>query len=90
MAVPRPHSNPTAPREREWKWDETDKLDGVQAAPSRTDRRRAQGRLEGVASAMNVIQGGRGGVDLPEDEIEAVYEHLAHHYREFGEDPPDR
>ncbi|MEX2618876.1 MAG: hypothetical protein WD250_01535 [Egibacteraceae bacterium] len=44
----------------------------------------------GVAAAMNVITGGRGGVDLPEDEIAAVYDHLARHYREFDAEPPSR
>lgn len=44
----------------------------------------------GVESAMNVVEGGRGGVDLPEDEIDDVYEHLAAHYEEFDEQPPER
>lgn len=42
----------------------------------------------GVQSAMNVMAGGRGGVNLPDGEIDAVYEHLARHYEEFDEDPP--
>ncbi len=42
----------------------------------------------GVSAAMNVLTGGRGGADLPEDEIQEVYEHLAHHYEEFDEQPP--
>jgi hypothetical protein len=122
VTVPRPHSSPTAPRERDWKWDGTDKLDAIiehggwdavanahawydgsagdQDPPDRKTAYKLphheliDGELKvvwsGVASAMNVVQGGRGGVDLPEGEIEAVYEHLAHHYREFGEDPPER
>ena len=43
---------------------------------------------EGVYRAMNTMTGGRGGVDLPEDEIADVYDHLARHYEEFGEEPP--
>ena len=43
----------------------------------------------GVNSAMNVLAGGRGGTDLPQDEIEDVYAHLARHYEEFDEEPPE-
>ncbi|HXF37542.1 MAG TPA: hypothetical protein VNO17_10230 [Actinomycetota bacterium] len=42
----------------------------------------------GVRSAMQVLQGARGGVDLPEGDREAVYEHLAEHYRQFDREPP--
>lgn len=42
----------------------------------------------GVVSAMTVMNGARGGVDMPEKDRRAVYEHLAAHYREFDEDPP--
>jgi hypothetical protein len=51
-----------------------------------------EGRLRvvwrGVASAMQVLAGARGGVDVPERDRRSVYEHLAHHYRQFDEDPP--
>lgn len=43
---------------------------------------------EGVNSAMSVLAGGRGGVDLPQDDIDDVHEHLARHYEEFDEEPP--
>jgi hypothetical protein len=42
---------------------------------------------EGVHRAMNILAGGRGGADLPTGEIDAVYEHLAGHYEQFGEEP---
>ncbi len=29
-------------------------------------------------------------VDVPDDELDDVYEHLARHYREFDEEPPER
>lgn len=123
MAVPDPHASPTAPRDRDWTWDGTDKLDRIiehggwdavatahawydEAADDEHDppqRKTAyklphheliDGRLQvvwsGVAAAMNVIEGGRGGVDLPESELDAVYDHLARHYEEFGEEPPER
>jgi hypothetical protein len=43
----------------------------------------------GVAHAMNVLKGGRGGVNIPEKEKQAVYRHLARHYEQFDEDPPE-
>src|ERR671937_2792104 len=33
----------------------------------------------GVSHAMNVLRGGRGGVDVPAGERKAVWEHLARH-----------
>ena len=43
----------------------------------------------GVVAAMSVINGSRGGVDIPAIDRAAVYEHLAAHYREFDEEPPE-
>ena len=42
----------------------------------------------GVRSAMQVLLGSRGGVDIPEPDRNKVYEHLAEHYSEFDRDPP--
>ena len=42
----------------------------------------------GVRSAMQVLAGGRGGVDLPASDRRGVYTHLARHYDEFGKEPP--
>ena len=42
----------------------------------------------GVVSAMSVMSGGRGGTDVSRDDIDAIYAHLAEHYRQFGEEPP--
>ena len=48
--------------------------------------------LEGVRSAMNILAATRFSddyrVDLPADEVPDVYEHLAAHLRQFGEEPP--
>lgn len=120
MAAPRPHSSPTAPRERDWEWDGTDKLDQIierggwdsvarahawyddDADEHHPPRKKTAYKLphhelidgqlqvvwEGVYRAMNIMTGGRGGADLPEDEIQDVYEHLARHYEEFDEQPP--
>lgn len=53
----------------------------------------AEGRLSvvwnGVVSAMAVVNGARGGVDIPEADRSSVFEHLAGHYREFDEAPPE-
>jgi len=43
----------------------------------------------GVRAAMAALNGARGGVDIPADEREAVYRHLARHYEQFGKEPPD-
>lgn len=42
----------------------------------------------GVVAALAVVNGGRGGVDIPETDRRRVYDHLASHYRQFGEEPP--
>lgn len=42
----------------------------------------------GVVAAMAVVNGARGGVDMPAKDRRAVYEHLAGHYHQFEEEPP--
>jgi HK97 family phage prohead protease len=42
----------------------------------------------GVFAAMAALLGARGGVSLPEDERRAVYNHLADHYEQMGDEPP--
>jgi len=43
----------------------------------------------GVKAAMGALLGARGGTSIPASDRKAVYNHLAKHYREFGQDPPD-
>ena len=43
----------------------------------------------GVNSAMQVLAGARGGVDVPDADRKGIYRHLAEHYHEFDEEPPD-
>ena len=42
----------------------------------------------GIMAAGNVMQGARGGVDLPDKDIPRVRSHLAKYYKKMGEDPP--
>jgi hypothetical protein len=42
----------------------------------------------GVVAAMTVVNGARGGVDIPDGDRQEVYRHLAAHYEQFDEEPP--
>ena len=42
----------------------------------------------GVMAAGNVIQGARGGVDIPDDDVPRVKSHLAKYYRKMDRTPP--
>jgi len=42
----------------------------------------------GLMTAGNVMQGGRGGVDLPEQDVDRVKGHLAKYYKKMGETAP--
>jgi hypothetical protein len=50
------------------------------------------GRLEviprGLMTAGNVMQGGRGGADLPQGDIDRVKSHLAKYYKKMGDTAP--
>ena len=52
----------------------------------------ADGRLvavpRGVMAAAAVMQGSRGGADLPADDIDRVKNHLARYYAKMGGPPP--
>jgi len=45
--------------------------------------------LKACAAAIAVLNGARGGADIPQADREGVYEHLAGHYRDAGEEPPE-
>lgn len=120
--VPGAHRSPTAPKERDWDWSGTNKLDEIQqhggwqavanahawhdseADPDHDPPQEKtayklphheliDGRLQvvwrGVVAAMTVVNGARGGVDIADSDRRKVYDHLAEHYREFDEEPPD-
>jgi hypothetical protein len=42
----------------------------------------------GIMAAANVMQGGRGGAQLPVGDIDRVRSHLAKYYAKMGEDAP--
>jgi hypothetical protein len=42
----------------------------------------------GVMTAGNVMQGSRGGVDLPQNDIDRVKSHLAKYYEKMDEEAP--
>ena len=42
----------------------------------------------GVMAAANVVQGGRGGVDLPAKDVDRVKSHLAKYYAKMGDTAP--
>ncbi len=120
--VSAPHRSPTAPKERDWDWDGSDKMnriieergwDGVALAHAWHDTAEdpqhdppqekgayklphhelVDGELRvvwrGVVAAMTVVNGARGGVDIPDADRRRVYDHLSEHYAEFDEAPPD-
>ena len=40
-------------------------------------------------TGIAVLNGGRGGADIPSSDRKGVHSHLARHLRDAGEDPPD-
>jgi hypothetical protein len=42
----------------------------------------------GLMAAGNVMQGSRGGIDLPAKDVDRVKSHLAKYYAKLGEDAP--
>ena len=42
----------------------------------------------GVMAAAGIMEGARGGVDLPDDDIDRVKSHLAKYYAKMDDTPP--
>jgi hypothetical protein len=42
----------------------------------------------GVIAAAGVVQGARGGVDIPDEEVPRVRGHLGRYYEKMGDQPP--
>lgn len=45
--------------------------------------------MRACAAAMAVLNGARGGADIPEEDRQAVWDHLAAHMRDAGMEPPE-
>ena len=45
--------------------------------------------FRGVVAAMAALNGARGGVDIPEEDRQGVYDHLVRCYEKFDRDPPE-
>lgn len=45
--------------------------------------------LRGVYAAMGALLGARGGVDIPDGDRKGVYSHLAKHYKQYDQEPPE-
>jgi len=61
----------------------------VYGEPSRTVDGHLSLFYRGVVAAMSALLGGRGGVDIPQEKRRSVYDHLAAHYRQFDQEPPE-
>ena len=99
-----PREEPTAPKDQPWSFDPSEyTLEELRRACAwfdveNSDSKEAyklphhlpDGRVvwRGVTAAAAALVGARGGVDIPQDDIPRVKEHLDLHYRQFDEVPP--
>jgi hypothetical protein len=54
-----------------------------------TDGAPGAANLAGCRAGIGALNGARGGSSIPSDDREGVYNHLARHIRDAGEDPPE-
>lgn len=45
--------------------------------------------VKACTSGIGVLNGGRGGADIPKSDRQGIYRHLARHLRDAGDEPPD-
>ena len=45
--------------------------------------------VRACTTGIAVLNGGRGGADIPASDRKGVHDHLARHLRDAGEDPPE-
>ena len=95
MAVTTFHDFPLAPRDREWDGAAAEKRvrAWADAQDKPTPRYRDAHIWYDVGSkqnftAYNIMQGSRGGIDLPEPDITRVKNHLAKYYKKMGKTAP--
>lgn len=49
----------------------------------------AAANVKACSAVIAVLNGGRGGADIPDGDREGVYNHVAHHLRDAGEEPAE-
>lgn len=45
--------------------------------------------IRACSNGIGILNGGRGGADIPAGDRAAIYRHLAAHIKDAGEDPPE-
>lgn len=74
-------------------WMDPDADPDTKAAYKLPIARMADGELQavfrGVVAAMAALNGARGGVDIPEEDRQGVYDHLSRYYAKAEQDPPE-
>jgi HK97 family phage prohead protease len=45
--------------------------------------------MTACSTGIGVLNGGRGGADIPDDDVQGVWNHLAKHLRDDGREPPE-
>ncbi len=68
--------------------DEADKFKGYKFQIADIVDGKLKAVPRGIISAAGVMQGARGGADLPRDDIVGVKRHLARYYEKMGDTPP--
>ncbi|HEX2053602.1 MAG TPA: hypothetical protein VHJ78_07765 [Actinomycetota bacterium] len=54
-----------------------------------TDGRVGAANVKAASSGIGVLNGGRGGADIPKKDRKGVYDHLAKHLEDAGKEPPE-
>jgi hypothetical protein len=78
---------------REYAWVDPKKPDAKTAAKFphhqvERDGKPGPANVKASISAIAVLNGGRGGAEIPKSDRKAVYRHLATHVKDAGEEPP--
>ncbi len=68
--------------------DDEDKFKGYKLQIADIVDGRLKAVPRGVMSAAGVLQGARGGANVPKKDLPAMRKHLARYYGKMGDDPP--
>ena len=63
-------------------------LSKVLSAAAVVNSGESEQRARAIFAAGNVVNGARGGIDLPQSDIAGVKSHLAKYYKKMGDEPP--